>query len=90
MVAALTELARHYVLFAPGTLVQSPALPALVHWAVTAVQLREPEPVSPAAAFLTSLVAPPAQIASSQLWQARPHWLTSVHVASACTSRCAG
>ena len=72
VVAALTELARHYVLFAPGTLVQSPALPALVHWAVTAVQLREPEPVSPAAAFLTSLIAPPSHIASSQLWQARP------------------
>ncbi len=87
VVAALTELARHYVLFAPGTLVQSPALPALVHWAVTAVQLREPEPVSPAASFLTSLVAPPAHIASLQLWQARPlNQLTSVHIASVCPS----
>jgi hypothetical protein len=71
MVAALAELARHYVLFAPGIVVQSSALPALVHWAVAAVQLREPEPVAPAAAFLSSLIAPPTQIASSQLWQAR-------------------
>ena len=71
VVAALAELARHYVLFAPGILVQSSALPALVHWAVAAVQLREPEPVSPAAAFLSSLIAPPTQIATSQLWQAR-------------------
>lgn len=73
VVAALADLARNYVLFAPGTLAQSPALPALVHWAVAAVQLREPEPVSPAAAFLTSLIAPSPQTASSQLWQARPN-----------------
>lgn len=81
LVGALLELARAYLLFLPTALLGSAALPALLHWAIAAVQLREPEPVAHAAAFLSSVVAPPTKLASLSLWQVRKGaraWLHAV------------
>jgi len=72
LVGALLELARSYLLFLPAVLLTSAALPALLHWAIAAVQLKESEPVSHAAAFLSAVMAPPPALTASTLWQVCP------------------
>ena len=69
LVGALLELARMYLLFLPAVFLPSNTLPPLLHWATAAVQLRESEPVSHAAAFLSVVITPPSSLTASALWQ---------------------